>query len=59
MIMELDRRKDVLHWMREMNIRSYKEVADIIGEYYARPSLIYKKIKAELEAKANTIRKKS
>jgi flagellar protein FlaI len=58
-IKEIERRKDVLHWMREKNIRSYKEVADIIGEYYARPRLIYKKISAELEAIANTIPKKS
>jgi flagellar protein FlaI len=58
-IKEIERRKDVLHWMREKNIRSYKDVAEIIGEYYARPNLIYKKISAELEAIANTITKKS
>jgi flagellar protein FlaI len=58
-IKEMERRKDVLHWMREKDIRSYKEVADIIGEYYARPNLIHKKITAELEAISNTIRKKS
>jgi len=41
---ELVRRKDVLHWMRERNIRSYKNVAAIIAEYYARPKHIYEKI---------------
>jgi flagellar protein FlaI len=57
-IKEMERRKDVLHWMREKDIRSYKEVAEIIGEYYARPNLIHKKITVELEALSNTIRKK-
>jgi archaeal flagellar protein FlaI len=41
---EIDRRKEVLHWMRERKIRSYKDVAAIIGEYYARPKQIYGKI---------------
>ena len=58
-IKEMERRKDILHWMRKKDIRSYKEVAEIIGEYYARPNLIHKKITAELEAISNTIRKKS
>ena len=43
---ELDKRRDVLHWMREQNIRSYKDVAVIIAEYYARPKVIYEKIMA-------------
>jgi hypothetical protein len=30
--------------MRKRNIRSYKEVASIIAEYYARPKEFYKKI---------------
>jgi len=41
---EIDRRKDVLHWMRERNIRSYRDVAAIIAEYYARPKAIYDKV---------------
>jgi len=56
---EIGKRKDVLHWMREKNIRSYKEVAAIIGEYYARPKQIYDKIQTELEAITNTISKRS
>jgi flagellar protein FlaI len=43
---EIDRRKAMLHWMREQNIRSYKDVAAIIAEYYARPTQIYEKILA-------------
>ncbi|MEM3463929.1 MAG: type II/IV secretion system ATPase subunit [Candidatus Bathyarchaeia archaeon] len=48
---EINRRKDVLHWMRERNIRSYKDVAAIIAEYYARPKQIYEKVLAGEEVK--------
>jgi flagellar protein FlaI len=41
---EIGRRRDVLRWMQQKNIRSYKEVAAIIAEYYARPKAIYEKI---------------
>jgi flagellar protein FlaI len=44
LINELQRRKTVLHWMRENKIRSYKDVAAIIAEYYARPDDFYEKI---------------
>jgi flagellar protein FlaI len=49
---ELARRRDVLHWMKERNIRSYKDVAAIIAEYYARPKLIYEKIQSGEEVRA-------
>jgi flagellar protein FlaI len=49
---EIGRRKDVLHWMRERKIRSYKDVAAIIAEYYARPKQIYEKVLAGEEVKA-------
>jgi len=51
LVAEIDRRKDVLHWMRERNIRSYKDVAAIIAEYYARPKQIYEKVVAGEEVK--------
>jgi flagellar protein FlaI len=51
LIAEIGRRKDVLHWMRERNIRSYKDVAAIIAEYYARPKQIYEKVLAGEEVK--------
>jgi flagellar protein FlaI len=51
LIAEIGRRKDVLHWMREHNIRSYKDVAAIIAEYYARPKQIYDKVLAGEEVK--------
>jgi flagellar protein FlaI len=48
---EMKKRSNVLHWMREQKIRSYKEVAAIIAEYYARPKEIYQKILAGEEVK--------
>jgi flagellar protein FlaI len=48
---EIGRRREVLHWMRERNIRSYKDVAAIIAEYYARPKQIYEKVLAGEEVK--------
>jgi len=44
LITEMNRRTEVLRWMRKGNIRSYKEVASIIAEYYARPKEFYQKI---------------
>jgi flagellar protein FlaI len=52
LIAEIDRRKTLLHWMREHNIRSYKDVAAIIGEYFARPKQIYDKVLAGEEVRA-------
>jgi flagellar protein FlaI len=52
LIEEIERRKEILHWMRERNIRSYKDVAAIIAEYYARPKQIYEKVVAGEEVKA-------
>ena len=51
---ELMRRKAVLHWMRDRNIRSYKDVASIIAEYYARPKHIYEKVLAGEEVRVAT-----
>jgi flagellar protein FlaI len=48
---EMNRRTEVLRWMRKGNIRSYKEVASIIAEYYARPKEFYEKILAGEEVK--------
>jgi flagellar protein FlaI len=48
---EIGKRRDTLHWMRERNIRSYKDVAAIIAEYYARPKQIYEKVLAGEEVK--------
>ena len=52
LLAEIKRRQEILHWMRERNIRSYKDVAAIIAEYYARPKQIYEKVLAGEEVKA-------
>ena len=51
LIEELKHRTEVLRWMREQNIRSYKEVANIIAEYYARPKEFYQKVCSSEETK--------
>jgi flagellar protein FlaI len=51
LIAEMYRRRDVLHWMREQKIRSYRDVAGIIAEYYARPKQFYDKIMTGEEVK--------
>jgi len=40
---EIKRRKNVLSWMRKNNIRSYRDVAAIVTEYYSRPKEFYTK----------------
>jgi flagellar protein FlaI len=52
LLAEMKRRSNVLRWMRQSNIRSYKEVAAIIAEYYARPKEILEKISTEREVEA-------
>lgn len=52
LIAEMNRRRDVLKWMRDQKIRSYKDVATTIAEYYARPKAFYEKIKAGEEARS-------
>ena len=51
-IEEIEKRRVVLHWMREHEIRSYKDVAAIIAEYSAKPKQIYEKVLAGEEVKA-------
>jgi flagellar protein FlaI len=46
---ELQRRKTVLEWMVKKGVRRYKEVADVIREYYANPARIFKKARMELK----------
>ena len=49
---EIDRRTQILHWMREHNIRSYRDVAAVIAEYYVRPIQFYERVLAGEEVKA-------
>jgi flagellar protein FlaI len=39
---EIQRRARVLEWMRERNVRNYKEVSDMIRRYYEDPEFVYK-----------------
>ena len=44
LLKEIEHRVNVLHWMRDQNIRSYKDVAAIIAEYSTRPTEFYEKV---------------
>ena len=59
LIDEIERRRDVLHWMRERNIRSYRDVAAIIAEYYARPKHIYDKVLEGMEVTPSAASRKT
>ncbi|MCJ7614337.1 type II/IV secretion system ATPase subunit [Candidatus Bathyarchaeota archaeon] len=43
LIDEMKRRENVLRWMRQRNIRSYKDVAGVITEYNSKPEEFYAK----------------
>ena len=47
MTMEVRRRAEVLEWMRDTNIRSFKEVAKAISRYTENPEDFMKKIRQE------------
>jgi flagellar protein FlaI len=56
---EISRRKDVLQWMRKRGIRSYKDVAAIVGEYCAKPKQIYEKVLAGEEVEEIAVSRKA
>jgi hypothetical protein len=41
---ELDRRKEILLWMANMNIRDYRSVNDVLNKYYNDPAAMYQKV---------------
>ncbi len=41
---EIERRKQIIHWMHENQIRFYKDVGEIIAEYYKDPDAVMAKI---------------
>jgi flagellar protein FlaI len=41
---EYERRKKVLKWLTDNGIRSYKQVAEVIGKYYRDPEALMQKI---------------
>ena len=49
---DMKRRENVLKWMRQSNIRSYKDVAGVITEYNSKPEEFYaKEVLANVPAK--------
>lgn len=51
LIDEIERRRNMLHSMREKNIRSYKDVANMISEYYTKPKEAMEHVLAGEEVK--------
>ena len=47
--MEIERRKKILQWMVNQNIRYYKEVSKIIREYRLNPDPVYRRASLHLE----------
>ena len=45
---ELTRRKTVLNWMVKKNIRTYRDVGNVVREYYLNPVRTYRRAKMEL-----------
>jgi flagellar protein FlaI len=43
LIEQIKQRENVLKWMRDRNIRSYRDVAGVITEYNAKPEEFYEK----------------
>jgi flagellar protein FlaI len=41
---ELDRRKQIIAWMHDNQVRFFKDVAEIIAEYYKDPQAVMNKI---------------
>jgi archaeal flagellar protein FlaI len=46
---ELQNRKIILRWMKQKNIRDYKEVGEIVNQYTRYPTDLIKKAKEELK----------
>jgi flagellar protein FlaI len=44
LLRELERRKEVLVWMADMNIRDYRSVNEILSQYYNKPEAVYRKV---------------
>jgi flagellar protein FlaI len=44
LVEELDRRKEILLWMANMNIRDYRSVNDVLNKYYNDPAEMYQKV---------------
>jgi hypothetical protein len=45
---ELDRRKEILLWMANMNIRDYRSVNEVLNTYYNDPAVMYLKVTQDI-----------
>ena len=48
LIKELERRREVLLWMANRNIRDYRSVNDVLTQYYNSPETLYEKVAQSL-----------
>jgi flagellar protein FlaI len=48
---EMERRKNVIHWMAEKGIRNVNDVARIVYQYYSDPEALMSKIEGEVPIK--------
>ena len=49
LINELKNRRTILQWMLDKNITDYKDVGDIVSEYYKHPNALLKRAHKEME----------
>ncbi len=45
---ELEKRKEILLWMANMNIRDYRSVNEVLNTYYNDPAAMYQKVTRDL-----------
>jgi flagellar protein FlaI len=55
MLDELSRRVEVLDWMKENNIRAFKDVARIVSSYLDTPDDVMEKVRKGNQAKQSKI----
>ncbi len=59
LVAEIERRKNVLSWMLENKIRSYRDVATVIAEYYVRPGQIQERVLVKEDVETIAISRKA
>ena len=53
MLAELNRRVEILEWLRENNIRAFKDVARIVSSYLDTPDEVMEKVRKKSQTKQN------
>jgi flagellar protein FlaI len=59
MMEELKRRVEILDWMKENNIRAFKDVARIVSSYIDNPDEVMEKIRKSIQSKQQEISDKN